>query len=218
LQPEAAESTPVVGFNVSGLMYNSPEASRQQFGLRVDYPRLVLGFLQWLINRTNVRIVLVPHVTTPMGHPESDLEAALQVRARLGQDNADRVAVAPSDLDAPRLKWLIGRTDWFCGTRMHSTIAALGSGVPTVALSYSLKTRGVFDTCGLADNALEMRHHGTQSLLGRLQYAWSRREEDRERVRVTIPRVAARAASQFDEMIDFLAPARPRTEEVARVA
>ena len=54
------------------------------------------------------------------------------------------------DLDASEVKWCISKLDWFVGSRMHATIAALSSGVPCAAIAYSRKFRGVFATLGVA--------------------------------------------------------------------
>ncbi len=49
----------------------------------------------------------------------------------------------PAGLSAQELKWVIGQTKAFAGCRMHSTIAALSMGVPTVSVSYSAKSFGL---------------------------------------------------------------------------
>ena len=45
--------------------------------------------------------------------------------------------------NAAQLKHAISHCDLFIGARTHAVIAALSSGVPAVALSYSLKARGI---------------------------------------------------------------------------
>ncbi len=47
------------------------------------------------------------------------------------------------ELSATQLKWFIGQCRLFVGARTHSTIASLGSAVPTLSLSYSMKARGL---------------------------------------------------------------------------
>ncbi|MDB5387588.1 MAG: colanic acid biosynthesis protein, partial [Planctomycetaceae bacterium] len=194
----------VVGFNISGLIYNQPESAAAQFGLKANYPELVLSFLNWLLKTTSVRVVLIPHVMAPQGHPESDYDAACHVLAQLAPEYRDRVAICSPDYSPSELKWVIAQTQWFTGTRMHSTIAALSSGVPTASASYSLKTRGVYESCGHDHQVFELRHLETRQMLDAMQGSFLRREEDRLLLASRIPSVVQRARQQLDDIVDFV--------------
>jgi polysaccharide pyruvyl transferase WcaK-like protein len=87
-------------------------------------------------------ILLVPHVTAPeiWNNDHALLQA---IERRLEQGEKQRVAVLPDSLTAPEVKWAIGRCSVFAGSRLHSTIGALSSGVPTLAFGYSQKAKGV---------------------------------------------------------------------------
>ena len=198
---ENDEQQPVVGFNVSGLIYNNAANAANCFGLRTDYRRAVVAFLAELLEQTRARVVLVPHVLTAPGHPESDVRAAEQVRRQLGNQAQGRVEVLPPDYSPAELKWIIGRTSWFCGTRMHSTIAGLSSGVPTVALSYSIKTAGVFQTCQMGDCVLELRELATSDVVDGLLKAWRRRRSIKQRLATSIPKVRRSATDQMHEIV-----------------
>ncbi len=197
----------VIGFNISGLIYNQPQSAVQQFGLQANYCELVLTFLNWLLQTTNVRIVLVPHVMAPKGNPESDYDACCQVLSQLPPEYRERVAICSPDDSPSELKWVIAQTKWFAGTRMHSTIAALSSGVPTASASYSLKTRGVYESCGHAHQVFELRHLQTDEMLHALQASFLRRNADRQLLSNRIPDVVQRARQQLDDIVDFVAPA-----------
>jgi colanic acid/amylovoran biosynthesis protein len=191
---------PVVGINVSGLTHVYPEQARRDYGLRADYRATIRGVLQRFLERSDARVVLVPHVLTPPGHFESDGEACRHAVATLGGRAFDRVAVAP-DLDAAEAKWLIARTDWFSGTRMHSTIAALSSGVPAAALAYSGKTRGVFGTCGVAEHVADLRELGTDEAIAAVWRSWEARDEAAAALAQALPGVLAAADAQMDEIV-----------------
>lgn len=146
LERDRAHTT-LVGFNISGLIYHSTDGGKSQFGFKDDYRVVVERFLRLVLEETNVKVVLISHVMDQPGHYESDQAACLEVAARLGERYQDRICVSPATLNQSQVKWLISKMDWFCGTRMHSTIAALSSGVATVSLSYSDKAQGVFRSC-----------------------------------------------------------------------
>lgn len=169
-------SVPLVGFNVSGLIYNDPKAAMSKYGFTADYRSVVSGFLGKLLAESNARVVLIPHVMDKPGHFESDLAACLDVIDAIGASYGDRIATAPCLPDPTRVKWLISRMDWFCGTRMHATIAALSSGVPTAAISYSDKTKGVFETCHLEKSVIDPRCLGTAEVVANLISEYENRD------------------------------------------
>lgn len=138
---------PLVGINVSGLIYNDPDGARINYGFKSDYKVVLVGFITKLLETTQARIVLIPHVMDKGDHYESDIKACYDLVKSIQNQDSQRLLVAPEMLNESEVKWLISKMDWFCGTRMHSTIAGLSSCVPTAAISYSDKTKGVFETC-----------------------------------------------------------------------
>ena len=197
-------SRALVGLNISGLLANAPDAGREQFGLMADYPRLIENLVAELLSSTDSHILLVPHVHAPTGHYESDLDACQAVKrfatTRFGSEAGERVTVVTAPYDAMEVKWLIAQTDWFCGTRMHSTIAALSSGVATCALAYSLKTRGVFETCGAAEAIADLRHLSTQAALEQAMKTFDDRASLAADINAALPEVRARGSQQLDEI------------------
>lgn len=196
---------PLVGLNVSGLIANRPQEAATRFGLVCEYRALMRELVVWLLKNTNAQLLLIPHVHAPSGHPESDLDASRALVAALppevSQAAGERIAVVGQALDARELKWLIAQTDWFCGTRMHSTIAALSSGVATAALAYSLKTRGVFATCAMAEAVVDLRKSTGPEALAELRRLWSRRRDDAAELARHLPVVRQAAARQLDEIV-----------------
>lgn len=202
--PDESARYEVVGLNISGLIYNQPDHAAKQFGLRTDYRLLIPSLMNWILQNPAVRIVLVPHVTVPEGHPESDFEACCHAVQQLPEAHRDRIEICSPDYSPSELKWVIAQTKWFVGTRMHSTIAALSSGVPTASASYSLKTRGVFESCGQAHQVFELRHLETGRLMRSLQTSFVRRGLDRTALAAEFPRVVQQARNQLDVILDFV--------------
>ncbi len=201
-------SRPLIGLNISGLLANRPAEARQRFSLAGDYRRTVTAIITRLLQSTDAHILFVPHVHTPVGHYESDLDASLGILETL-PDNLkttanERITLLREPYDATELKWIIGRTEWFCGTRMHSTIAALSSGVAACALAYSLKTRGVFASCGLADAAVDLRHLAAEDAIEHVLWTWQHRQALRATLATELPRVKADCERQFDDIAGIL--------------
>ena len=195
---EKSPGREVIGINVSGLLYNDPDAARTRFGLRAGYRETINGFVEQILKRSNARILLVPHVLTPTGHYESDIEACNSVAMKFC---SDRVRSSSPALDASETKEVISRLSWFCGTRMHSMIAALSSGVPTAAISYSPKTAGVFRTCGQEAHVADPSVLSTEETIGGLIASWDRRGQAKRSLDAHLPAVLETAKQQTEQML-----------------
>lgn len=195
---DASDDVPVIGLNVSGLLVNDPVGARARFGLRADYTDAVCRLVASLMARTDARIILLPHVLTPPGHYESDHDACLRVVESVKDGDRGRIGIVPPDYEAGEMKWIISRTAWFCGTRMHATIAALSTGTPVAAISYSPKTLGVFETCGQGEHVADPRALDTVELVERLLASWEARKAARVSLRERLPQVLETARHQFD--------------------
>lgn len=194
---------PLVGFNVSGLIRNSPDGGKAQFGFRSEYRDAVRAFLQHVTSKSEARVLLVPHVVTPSGHYESDIQACVEAAAEVPEALRSRVRVAPAPKGPGEAKWIISQCDWFCGTRMHATIAALSSGVPTAAIAYSDKTLGVFESCGLGDHVHDPRDLDTKALVERVIHSFDSRREARAILCDRLPGVIEQATKQMDQIAAF---------------
>lgn len=192
---------PVAGLNISGLLTAPVTATTTRDPVRVDYLRAMVELATRLLAESDSRLLLVPHVLGRKPGSESDEVAAAQLLDELDVDPA-RIRVVPTEhLTASTAKWWIGRCDWFCGTRMHSTIAGLSGGVPTAAVAYSIKTQPVFATVGLGDQVIDAQETDTAEVVDFLVECWRRRGEVRNRLASTGPKVVERSRLQ---MVDIL--------------
>lgn len=200
-----------IGFNVSGLIWNQPSEAIQRYQLKANYRVVVRRVLAWLLENTDATIVLIPHVNAPESSPESDRVACLGVAEQL---RSNRVLVCPTMGDPRSAKWFISMLDWFCGTRMHSTIAALSSRVPSAALAYSDKTLGVFESCDVGSSVVDPRRLTTDAATEALIETWSRRSEHAARLARALPSVLAQADDQLDAILDHLEPVDAHAQRV----
>ena len=184
---------PLVGVNVSGLLGNGP-SSAAAFGIRYDYAGLISDLCERLL-QDGARLILMPHVVGPSS--ESDDIVTTDIFRRLSGD----VHVAPSGLNASSRKWLISHLDWFTGSRMHATIAALSSGVVAAPLSYSPKFEGIFEDCGLGSEVVDAKSSTRSEALESLLSSYRRRVSSRDSLRASLSAVLQQAESQMTEII-----------------
>lgn len=211
---------PVIGVNISGLIFHDPVAAAKQYHLLADYRQVVLTFLRLLLQKTDFKIVLIPHVLTPPGHHESDSQANVLVQSELALESQQRLAVLPPMYNPCETKWIISHLDWFCGTRMHANIAALSSGVPAAAIAYSPKAAGIFEACDQLDYVADPRSLSTPAMLERLFHSFTQRAIAKARLAAALPAIRTLASTQFDQILSFAATLHPAhtTASLERVA
>ncbi|UFU02386.1 polysaccharide pyruvyl transferase family protein [Ruania suaedae] len=190
---------PLAGVNVSGLLVGA--AGHARFGLAGDYLETMVAVVRGLIS-AGAHVLLVPHVHVPGGRDESDVAALRLVLEHLSERERVRTTLLPPQLDAAELKWSIARCDWFVGSRMHATIAALSTLTPAAAYVYSDKTRGVFDTCGVGDEVVDARRTAGRDAADRMIGSFERRAVTRTVLEDRAPQVVERSRAQLREVLD----------------
>ncbi len=192
-----------IGLNVSGLIFNQPEEAVSRYSFKTDYQKVLSDFLLWILGNTSEKVVIVPHVLVDDSSVESDYRASVALRNTVPQEYLDRVEVQSSTLNQCEIKYLISRCQWFVGTRMHATIAALSTEVPTATISYSDKALGVFRSCNVESSVFDPREKSTEDVLESLKFSYSQRECVRSVLHQSIPKVKSLALEQIKKMADL---------------
>lgn len=195
-------SQPTVGLNVSGMLYNDAARMARRYGLKADYRKAVTLVLRRFLDRTNANVLLIPHVLSPVGHYESDPGAFQDMVRSVGRSADDRIEILPPSFDESETKWIISKTNWFCGSRMHSSIAALSSGVPAAGMAYSVKTSGVFESCGQGEYVADLRSLDTEKIVDHVWQSWLAREDAKRSLDVHLIRIREQTEQQMDAIVD----------------
>ncbi|MBP7736596.1 MAG: polysaccharide pyruvyl transferase family protein [Spirochaetes bacterium] len=162
------KSGTIVGINVSGFLHDVSIGKDMILGSDVDYPRVTERIIQTLLSfDRKVKIVFIPHVGIE-DHPLS-----VKIAERLSHIiPAERIYVVDSGYSAPQLKYLISKLDFFTGARMHSCIAALSTGVPTVPQAYSYKFKGITGKIGLDQYVIDLKKDTEEEMVDKLKNAY----------------------------------------------
>ncbi len=195
---------PLIGLNISGLIFNHAESGKQ-YGFRANYRQVIRALVERIMADTDANLLLVPHVMT-MNEDESDPLACQSVADNLPENWRSRIMVSPRDVDQCEVKWLIGQCHWFCGTRMHSTIASLSQGVPTATINYSDKALGVFESCEQGLEVFDPRKLDEQGILDGLMDSFRRRDAIREHLQRAIVKVKEQTVQQMDSIVHSFSP------------
>lgn len=104
-----------------------------------------------VLENSDMNIALIPHVVMPMDNDFFLLEEIFK-----GIDDKKRVSIVSDKLSASEYKYVISRCRFAICARTHATIAAYSSFVPTIAIGYSIKAKGIALDLGFDDYVLPL--------------------------------------------------------------
>jgi len=118
---------------------------------QIEYEKVLSEFIVACVKEdSTTRFYFIPQVINKI-YGDDDLEVARKVCEHLPINVKSHVQIISEDIHPGEVKYIISMMKYFVGTRMHSNIFALASGVRTLALSYDLKTDGIMQMAGLSD-------------------------------------------------------------------
>ncbi len=166
-----------VGINVSPLIMRYGTAGKL---IMKNYEELI----RFILETTDMAVCLIPHVIWDDNDDRIPIQELYRQFAGTG-----RVCVF-EDHNAMELKGCISRCSFFVGARTHATIAAYSTGVPTLVVGYSVKSRGIArDLFGTEENyVLSVQNLKKPRDLAEAFFWMQEREKDiRSHLQATIP-------------------------------
>jgi colanic acid/amylovoran biosynthesis protein len=158
LQAAILEGRPRPWIGVSVRHYDFPGHPDSAAQLET-YKNSMTELTRHVVDTYGGSVIFVPQV---VGEPRDDLQVADEVSRRAGRKG--HVHIVRDDLSPEELSALYSEFDAFVGVRMHANIFALVAGVPTLAIAYEPKTRGIMKYLQLERFALDIRTLEPQSL------------------------------------------------------
>ena len=152
LEPEIVELPPgfargtFMGINFGPLITRRETSS----GIVVqNFFNLALSFL----TETNFNVALIPHVVMPM---DNDYDVLYALYTALPDSLKPRVWLVNDKLSATQYKYIISQCAALVASRTHAAIAAYSTGVPCMAVGYSVKAAGIAKDLDLNDYVLDV--------------------------------------------------------------
>lgn len=206
---------PKVGINVSGLLMAGGYAGRNDFGLSVDYPKLIRRLIDaFLSHSEQPEVHLIGHVICPDTPVEDDMAAL-----RALHKDYPMTRLAPAFETPSEAKGYISQMSFFAGARMHACIAAFSSGVAVLPMAYSRKFEGLFGALGYRWCA-DLRKHSEDQIFRLMVEGYEARQswadEARHACNEGLERLGRYESALADLMSDALdAKMKPATGEPA---
>lgn len=132
MNPMAEKFPPAntVGINISPMALDYGSDKSDILGNYVE-------LIQYILRETDMNIALIPHVVWSYNDDRLVLQ---KLKDHFSEEK--RVFML-EDMDCTCLKAYISKLRFFVGARTHATIAAYSTGVPTLVVGYSVKSRGI---------------------------------------------------------------------------
>lgn len=131
------DEKPFIGISLSTMVVRQ----EKRLAKPLRYQEQMTTFIQWLLDQ-NYRVLLIPHTYKPNAPDDDDLGLALKIYEDL-LITSKQCLVVQDDLPPDQLKTLISKSHVFIGSRYHSLIAALSTGVPSLSVGWSHKYDGL---------------------------------------------------------------------------
>lgn len=168
---------PIIGFSVSrlpGHILGSAEENKAT-SLEIELAETLDKIVEM-----GLKPVFVSHATGP-GERRDDRMAAQRV-ANMSKHNSE-ITVLAGDYSAEEVKGIISQMDIFAGVRMHSCIAAMSMGIPTVIIAYGPKAYGIAELVGQDQWVQDITKITSGELFNTIQRVWRERSQVQESLR-----------------------------------
>lgn len=110
------------------------------------YEKSIAKVCDFIIKKYSANIVIIPQVTVS-NHLDDDRECGRRVYDYV--QHKFGIHLLTKEYDHHAIKSMYGELDYLIGTRFHSVIFSITSYVPSIAIAYEYKTRGIMSDLGL---------------------------------------------------------------------
>lgn len=182
----------LVGITASSLIYRFafPDAKNLK-DKRKKYVMLMANIADYVAERFNATVLLIPHT---MAAEDNLVHEQIYQKAR----DKTRVILTGRKYASDQFKGVIGKCHMFISCRMHAAIASTSMCIPTIAISYSHKFKGVLGPLLDTEKCVVNIMHSTQGELfseicQKIDYVWENREQITRELKNNMPEMRERA-------------------------
>lgn len=185
----------VVGLNVSNFIFSEP----LEDSLLV---KNIFNLINYILDSSNMNILIIPHVIW-----DNQDDRIISKIIKNSYVNNDRVKILDIDnLNYLQIRYIISRCRFFIGARTHSVISAYSTYVPTVALGYSIKSRGIAKDVGIDDKyVIDAKHlKNSNQILSAFKNLQSEEKTIHKHLQEFIPKYAEKAYGAREMLQEIL--------------
>lgn len=138
--PDVFQKGEVIGVNISNFVLGG-------FDLNTAFGKQVKALLDYVIAQTDLHILLIPHV---LWNGQDDRIVARNVKEMYSSRN--RISILDVEQkNYCQIRYVISKCKYFIGARTHAVVSAYSTCVPSLALGYSIKSKGIAKDLGIPE-------------------------------------------------------------------
>lgn len=136
LEPEvcrlpACFNKKVIGINLSNFTMGG-------FSLNTSFAKEVINLISYILDYTDYNILFIPHV---LWEKQNDILISTLLQEHF---SSPRISILNSHtLNYCQIRYVISKCTFFIGARTHAIISAYSTKVPSIAIGYSIKSKGI---------------------------------------------------------------------------
>lgn len=143
-------SSQLIGFAIRS--YDFPKYLGEAKEILLEkYLHTMAGLLDYSVEELHLTPCIVPQ---HLGKGDNDIIFSKRIIGITKQ--REKIQILDSDYSPQELKGIYGLMSVFVGVRMHANIFALAQRIPTLAIAYEPKTRGIMSAIGLSDYVIDI--------------------------------------------------------------
>lgn len=160
-----------------------------------QYEKAIAAFVTYVVREKKMDVVFIPQVTTSV-YGDDDTKAA-----------ADIIQILPNDVHVTNviqpyshheLKALYSQLDFLVGTRLHSVIFSITSGIPAIAIQYEYKTGGILKDLLLSDWVIKIEDITVEILIEKFNALINNEKEYKKNLQIVIPEYINNVSKMVD--------------------
>ena len=199
---ESAHLEPSEQYCVVGPSFVVDTMMRRMTG-ESTYPRLMAKVTDELVELSGQKVLLLPHARATTSSSLDDLNVCEETLEMC--KHSERVRVLRYKWSASVLKGVISRAEVAIGSRFHFMVAAMSSGVPGLAITWSHKYLEMLRMVGQERFAIAHDDLTEEILLAKIRELWANRESVRREIEERLPEVKRLAAANANVALKALA-------------
>lgn len=175
--PDCFSKGTVIGLNISNYVLGG-------FDFESQLGRDIVLFVESVIRPSNKHILLIPHVMWP-GQDDRIASRMLYDKYK----HTGRVHLLDSaSLNYCQIRYVISKCFIFIGARTHAVISAYSTCVPSVALGYSIKSKGIANDLAMPiDTVVDSKNYQSGAFMKAYDFVDKHVDELRKNLETIIP-------------------------------
>jgi len=161
--------------------------STKDFKLQNNYTLLLARLADYLIEKFDANIVLIPNEITHEKNGYDDVYVAKKIFKNI--KNKERVRLITNEYFAPQLKGVIGKCDLLISSRYHSMVAALSMCIPTLVIGWGFKYNQIMKMVGQENFVCDYKKISLNELYLKIDHLWYNKEKIKKELADKMPSI-----------------------------